>query len=507
MRIRPGSGVASRRAHAVALLVSSWITAVHAAEPPKAADPPKSPTTADVLAASQPSEWRALDPDRTLYMELPSGRVVIELAPEFAPKHVANLRTLVAERFFDGLAVVRVQDGFVVQWGDPDSKRSLGTAATKLAPEYERPSTGLPFTKLPDGDVYAPEVGWSGGFAVGRDPAAGTAWLAHCYGAVGVGRDLAPDSGNAAELYAVIGHAPRQLDRNITTIGRVVQGFEKLTALARGTEAMGFYATPVERTPIRAVRFASEVPAAERTDLEVLRTDSKTFDAFVESRRNRRDAFYQRPAGHIDLCSVQVPVRVRNAKPAIAGTSWQWVTTIDPVRTWAPADPSRYTLTLGAGGDATVRADCNRGRGTYTLAGESLQLGPVATTKMLCPEAKNLDSRYLTQLGAIRSVAIVGGLLRADLVADSGTMFFAAEPDARFVAYRCNRGQTAEAIYTDGRVRLLAGPHLLDLKRAESASGARYTTASATWFTKGNDAWLENGGRRVLTGCRASPAR
>jgi peptidylprolyl isomerase len=283
-----------------------------------AAAPTAAPTMADVLKASTPSDWRALDPDRTLYMDLPSGRVVIELAPEFAPKHVANLRTLAAQKFFDGLAIVRVQDNYVTQWGDPDGKRSLGAAATKLQPEYERPSAGLPFTKLPDGDVYAPEVGWSGGFPVARDPADGKAWLTHCYAMVGVGRDLAPDSGNAAELYVVIGHAPRHLDRNITTIGRVVQGMEKLTALPRGTEALGFYATAAERTPIRSVRFASEVPAAERVDLEVLRTDTPTFTALVETRRNRRDAFFARPAGRVDLCNVPIPVRVRSAGAAAA---------------------------------------------------------------------------------------------------------------------------------------------------------------------------------------------
>jgi peptidylprolyl isomerase len=52
-------------------------------------------TMADVLAASKPSDWRTLDPVNTLYMELAGGRVVIELAPEFAPQHVAYVRTLV----------------------------------------------------------------------------------------------------------------------------------------------------------------------------------------------------------------------------------------------------------------------------------------------------------------------------------------------------------------------------------------------------------------------------
>jgi peptidylprolyl isomerase len=501
----------------IALLAAAT---ARAAEPPKSAQPPKpaaaaieptgaptaAPTMADVLAASKPSDWRALDPDRTLYLELPSGRVVIELAPEFAPKHAANLRTLVREKFFDGLAIVRVHDNYVVQWGDPDGRRSLGSAATKLAPEYERDAAGLPFTRLPDGDVYAPEVGWSGGFPVARDPAAGRAWLAHCYGMVGVGRDLAPDSGNAAELYVVIGHAPRHLDRNITTIGRVVQGIEKLTALPRGTGPLGFYEDPSQRVPIRSVRYASDVPPSERANLQILRTDTPTFTALVETRRNRRDAFFQRPAGRVDLCNVPIAVRAA-PEPELRGATWRWLRTVDPERSWAPADPSRYTLTLAGDGRAQVRADCNRGMGRYTLAAGALELGPVATTKMLCPEAQGLDDRYLKQLGAIRRVSTVTGLLRADLYADSGTMFFAAEPEAEAVSYRCDEGRSAWVVYTPQRARVFVGADVHDVRSAPAASGARYSAGDVTWFTKGDGATLQQGDVRTLVNCRADKPR
>jgi peptidylprolyl isomerase len=268
---------------------------------------------ADVLAATKPGDWRALDPERTLYLELPSGRVAIELAPEFAPRHVANLRTLVRQRFFDGLAIVRSHDNYVVQWGDPDGRRSLGDAAKQLAAEFDRTADGLPFTRLPDGDVYAPEVGWAGGFPVARDPATGRAWLAHCYAMVGVGREVGADTGNAAELYVVIGHAPRHLDRNVTLIGRVVHGIERLSALPRGTGPLGMYEDAAQRVPIASMRFAAELPANQRLDLEVLRTDTPAFDALVETRRNRLDAFFERPAGRVDLCNVPIVVRARPA--------------------------------------------------------------------------------------------------------------------------------------------------------------------------------------------------
>ncbi|MBA8884329.1 peptidylprolyl isomerase [Dokdonella fugitiva] len=272
-------------------------------------------TMQQVLEASKPGDWRALDPRNTLYLDLAAGRVVIELAEAYAPLHAANLRTFAREHYFDGLAILRVQDNFVTQWGDPDAgekdkARDFGKASRTLAPEFERGITkDLAFTRLPDGDVYAPEVGFSDGMPVARDPKAGKTWLAHCYGMVGAGRDNGADTGSGAELYVVIGQEPRQLDRNIALVGRVVQGMELLASLPRGTGPLGFYEDAGQRLPITSVRLAAEVPEAERTPLEVLRTDTPTFAALVESRRNRRDDWYKVPAGKIGLCNVPLPVR------------------------------------------------------------------------------------------------------------------------------------------------------------------------------------------------------
>jgi peptidylprolyl isomerase len=273
---------------------------------------------AELLAGAPPEAWRALDPARTLYLELPAGRVVIELAPEFAPAAAGNVVALLRERYYDGLSVYRVQDGFVAQWGDPDGDdpakaRPFGTARREVPAEFERPAAGLPFTPLPDGDVYAPEVGFSLGFPAARDPRSGLAWLIHCYGAVGVGRDEAPGSGSGAELYAVIGHAPRQLDRNITVVGRVVQGLELLAALPRGPGPMGVHEQRSLRTPIVRARLAADLPAEERLSLEWLETAGPTFAALVEARRNRAGPWYVRPAGRIDVCNVPLPVRLRPA--------------------------------------------------------------------------------------------------------------------------------------------------------------------------------------------------
>lgn len=272
-------------------------------------------TMAEVLEASTPADWRQPAPAQTLYLELASGRVIIELAPAFAPKHVANILALARAGYYDGLAILRVQDNFVVQWGDPDAgdeskRKPLAAGERTLAAEFTRSATrDLDFTMLPDRDGYAPETGFSHGFPAARDADAGRAWMTHCYGALGVGRDNDVDSGGGTELYVVIGHAPRQLDRNITVAGRVLQGMELLASLPRGPAPMGFYEKAEQRVPIQRVRVAADVPVAERTPIEVLRTDTATFTALVESRRNRRDTWYKHPAGHIDVCSVPLPVR------------------------------------------------------------------------------------------------------------------------------------------------------------------------------------------------------
>lgn len=300
----------------VSVLVATLAASAAIAQPAavaRAATPLR--TMDEILAAAPASEWRRPDPDHLLVMTLDAGRVVIELAPDYAPQHVANLRTLAREGYFDGLSIHRSQDNFVVQWGDPDAEdparaRPLGTTKAALPAEFSTAiRDNLPFVRLPDVDGWAPQVGFSQGFPVGRDPTAGRQWIAHCYGTVGAGRGNAPDSSNGTSLYAVTGQSPRQLDLNITPVGRVIEGMHRLSAIPRSLAPGGFYAQPALRTPIRRIALASALPEAERPRLELLDTGSASFAALVESRRNRADAWYLRKAGHIDLCNVPLPVR------------------------------------------------------------------------------------------------------------------------------------------------------------------------------------------------------
>jgi peptidylprolyl isomerase len=275
-----------------------------------AAPPPATPLSPNAIVAQAPAAaWRPVDPADLLVMTLANGRVVaIELAPGFAPVHVANIRALARGGWFDGAAIERVQDDYVVQWGRDDPKAKLPDGVVAHPPaEYDRAAAGLALRPLPWRDSYARQVGHADSWPVASDGR--RAWLTHCYGMIGVARDLPPDTGNGAELYTVIGQAPRQLDRNIALVGRILDGMDALTALPRGTADLGFYADPAQRLAIRTVRIAADLPAAARPAFQVMRSDAPAFEAYVAARANRRDAFFVQPAGATDLCNVPVPVR------------------------------------------------------------------------------------------------------------------------------------------------------------------------------------------------------
>jgi peptidylprolyl isomerase len=267
-------------------------------------------TPNDIVAAAPATAWKLISPDDLMIIDLVNGgRVVVQLAPAFAPVHVANIKGLTRGSYWKGASVYRVQDNYVAQWGQNDLKQPPDGINPKPPAEYTRPLKGLNITPLGSPDPYAPGAGFADGWPVAYSPKGGWADLAHCYGSVGVGRDVAPDTGSGGELYAVIGHGPRQLDRNIALVGRVIDGIDRLSTLPRGTEALGFYKDKAQYVPIAAVRLASGIPAAERPSYEYLDTGSATFGQYLKVRANRHDSFYNLPAGGVDLCNVQIPVR------------------------------------------------------------------------------------------------------------------------------------------------------------------------------------------------------
>ena len=267
------------------------------------------PTPAQIADAAPAADWQAIVADDLLVMTLGDGRrVVIQLAPDFSAAHVAAVRRIAVARWWDqGASINRVQDNYVAQWGAADEAKPLPAGIADTVPaDYDVAAFKL--SGVRKRDAYAKTTGYSAsGWPVASDGK--RAWLPHCYGYVGVGRDLKPSTGSGSELYAVIGHAPRHLDRNIAVVGRVVAGIELLSALPRGTGALGFYEDPRQRVAIRSIRLASSLPAEEQPRFEYLRPTSASFARYQNARENREPPFFERPAGGADICNVPVPVR------------------------------------------------------------------------------------------------------------------------------------------------------------------------------------------------------
>lgn len=325
--------------------------AICAALPVSAQEAKTYPAPSEIVAAAKAEEWIAIAPSDLLVMDLAPDskgkprRVIIQLIPTpFSQGWVGNIRKLAAAHWWDGTSINRVQDNYVVQWGDATEKKALPEGLA-VVPESEYvaklfkgmnlknflPSFLAAFPdfakKFPEvaekdpkefemalrkeleshSDPYAKGNRNLGGWPVAGDYEVGTFWPTHCYAMVGVGRNLSPDTGTGAELYTVIGHAPRHLDRNIALVGRVIEGIEHMSSLPRGTGALGFYEKEEERVPILSVRLgnkARDVPA-----FEYLSTDSASFAAYADARANRRDAFFNIPAGGADICNIPVPIR------------------------------------------------------------------------------------------------------------------------------------------------------------------------------------------------------
>ena len=268
------------------------------------------PVAATLPSDPLPADWVAVPDDELLVFTLADDhRFTVRLAPRYAPVHVANIRKLAAAHWWDvGTSVYRLQDNYVAQWGDATEKKPLAVGVVANPPaEYSHAGPTI-VARLSQRDPYAEWAGYS------RDgwPLAGngaTEWLPHCYGMVGVARDLAPSTGSGAELYTVIGHSPRALDRNIAVVGRVIDGIEWLSSLPRGTGDLGFYKAEGERSPIVSARLASELPAAQRPRFEYRAADNARFTAWIASRENRAGPFFTVPAGGADICAALPPVR------------------------------------------------------------------------------------------------------------------------------------------------------------------------------------------------------
>ncbi len=168
-------------------------------------------------AALTTSDANANDPENTLFLDLRDGRVTIEMRPDLAPNHVARIKELVRQGFYDGLTFHRVIDGFMAQTGDPRGD-GTGGSGQKLAAE---------FTKEP-----------------------------HVRGTVSMARAQDPDSGDS-QFFIVFEEAP-WLDGQYTVWGRVVDGMEHVDAIKRGEGQNGTVADPDKIERLRVAADAAE---------------------------------------------------------------------------------------------------------------------------------------------------------------------------------------------------------------------------------------------------------
>lgn len=291
------------------LLLAAALLTVASAPPPAAVRSP-----GDAVKSAAASDWIEVPAENLLVMDLAGGkRVVIQLAPQFAPVHVANIRTMARSGYWAKATIYRVVDNWVTQWGLGDGPFPSPAGVVARPPEeYERSADGLATVPMGSPDPYSSKAAYADGWPVALQPG-GKANATYCYGAVGVARDAAPDTGNGSELFAVIGGTARRLDRNYALVGRVLSGMENLSALPRGTAEMGVYAKDQVATPITAVRVASDIPPPDRPRFEYLRTASPAFADYVKLASHRAD--YGVPSPGADLCAVSVPVRKVDAKP------------------------------------------------------------------------------------------------------------------------------------------------------------------------------------------------
>lgn len=258
-------------------------------------------------------EWRTLDANKTVLLTLPHGKVVIELAPQFSPKHVEQFIKLTKGGHYNGNKFYRVIDGFVAQGGpEEDSIADKSVPILKMESDFTT-DENWQFTKIQDNDLFAEQTGFKDGFPLAHNPNEKKAWLTHCPGVIAMARGNEPDSGSS-HFYIVNGQAPRYLDRIMTVFGRVVYGMNNVQAITRTSVIEGD--TPVDKkdyTSMISVQMMSDVPKEQQILLQVQNTEHPAYSAMIVKRKKRaNDFFYKKPPPVLDVC--QTPVKTRFAK-------------------------------------------------------------------------------------------------------------------------------------------------------------------------------------------------
>jgi len=267
----------------------------------------KVPSPAEIIKNAPTSDWRKLNPENTLYIELTEGTVVIELNPELAPGHVANIKQLAREGFYKDLNVYRFVEGFVAQGGDAKEARTpkVGKSAIK-AEFFKATQTAQEITLVDAKDGYASRTGFLNGFAVAQNDNATQTWQTHCPGTFAMARGNSADSGGT-EFYVALG-AIRYLDHNITSFGRVITGMEYIQRLERQPKDDSDLAFK-NYNVIKDVKVAADYLKERPLVIDIMKTESASFKTLIKARRNRPEDWFLATPDYTDICAVSVPMR------------------------------------------------------------------------------------------------------------------------------------------------------------------------------------------------------
>lgn len=246
-----------------------------------------------LLVGAAPPAWRAADPARLLVIDTNRGRIVIEMEPRVAPKAVERVGLLARRGTYDGLLFHRVIDRFVAQTGNPNNRDGGGTELPDLKPEFwVRGPAASEVTWVRHTNDGREGVIGSLPIAKGADPQI-PAWVAHCPGMVGMGRQADPNSANS-EIYIMRGSA-RGLDHNYTLFGRVLAGQAVVESLTVGEP-------PAKPDRMIRVRSAVDLPAADRPRLEVMDVTSRQYARFAAAQRRSH-------GDRLSVCDLLPPAR------------------------------------------------------------------------------------------------------------------------------------------------------------------------------------------------------
>ena len=199
-----------------------------------------------------------MDPENTLIVELESGPVTIKLRPDLAPQHVARIKELAREGFYDGVVFHRVIPGFMAQGGDPTGTGSGGSKLPNLKAEFS------------------------------AEP--------HVRGVCSMARSQNPDSANSQFFF--MRQAYPSLEKRYTAFGRVVSGLDVVRAIKVGEPV----ADPQDK--MLKVQLLADMPAASRPKVRVIDPKSPWFKAEIANVRAKMGADFT-------ACAIRIPSEVK----------------------------------------------------------------------------------------------------------------------------------------------------------------------------------------------------